>query len=133
MKRRNNPLTFFYVHFCLLPWEKTTILAKSPWDTRQKHSQNWAFMKNALRKSVALSDITLFWSLPSPFLPQAMLKVPAMILGVKRASNQHCIGGGGGMHEFAVFLQKCPKTFGQDCRLRLSSCQAGHCKNPLCP
>ena len=39
-----------------------------------------------------------------------------MILGVKGPSNQHCIGGGGGMREFAVFLRKCPKTFGQDCR-----------------
>ena len=44
-----------------------------------------------------------------------MLKVPAMILGVKGPSNQHCIGGGGGMRKFAVFLRKCPKTFGQDC------------------
>ena len=44
-----------------------------------------------------------------------MLKAPAVILGVKSPSNQHCIGGGGGMHEFAVFLRKCPKTFGQDC------------------
>ena len=45
-----------------------------------------------------------------------MLKAPAMILGVKGPSNQHCIGGGGGMREFAVFLLKCPKTFGKDCR-----------------
>ena len=45
-----------------------------------------------------------------------MLKAPAMILDVKGPSNQHCIGGGGGMREFAVFLPKCPKTFGQDCR-----------------
>ena len=50
-----------------------------------------------------------------------MLKVPAMILGVKGASNQQCIGGGRGMREFAGGgggrgLQKCPKTFGQDCR-----------------
>ena len=59
--------------------------------------------------------ITLFWSLPSPFLPQAMLRTHAMILGVKGPSNQHCIAGGGGMCEFAVFLRKCPKTFGQDC------------------
>ena len=44
-----------------------------------------------------------------------MLKVPAMILGVKGPSNQHCNGGGGGMREFAVFWGKCPKTFGQDC------------------
>ena len=46
-----------------------------------------------------------------------MLKAPAMILGVKGPSNQHCRGGGGGMRESAVFLQKCPKTFGQDCSL----------------
>ena len=49
-----------------------------------------------------------------------MLKAPAMILGVKGPSNQHCIVGGGGMHEFAGFVQKYPKTFGQDCR------KAGH-------
>ena len=42
-----------------------------------------------------------------------------MILGVKGASNQHCIGGGGEMGEFAGFGGKCPKTFGQDCRLLL--------------
>ena len=52
--------------------------------------------------------------MPSPLLPQAMLKAPAMILGVKGASNQHCIVGGEGMHEFARFLQKFPTTFGQD-------------------
>ena len=46
--------------------------------------------------------ITLSLSLPSPLPPQAMLKAPAMILGVKSPSNQHCIGGGGGMREFAV-------------------------------
>ena len=33
-----------------------------------------------------------------------MLKVPGMTLGVKGPSNQHCIGGGGGMREFAGFL-----------------------------
>ena len=70
-------------------------------------------MKNALLKSVAL-----FWSLPSPLPPQPMLKAPAMIRGVKGPSDQHCIGGGGGMREFAVFLRKCPKTFGQHCRLK---------------
>ena len=43
-----------------------------------------------------------------------------MILGVKGALNQHCIAGGGGMHKFALFLQKRFKTFGQDCR------KAGH-------
>ena len=48
-----------------------------------------------------------------------MLKASAMILGVKGPSNQHCIGGGEGMREFAVFLRKCPKTFGQDCRSEL--------------
>ena len=32
------------------------------------------------------------------------------------ASNQHCIGDEGGMGEFDKFLQKCPKTFGEDCR-----------------
>ena len=64
--------------------------------------------------------MTLFWSLPFPLLCQAMLKVPAMILGVKSASNQHCIGGGGGMHKFVVFLRKCPKSFIQDCSLHFS-------------
>ena len=64
---------------------------------------------------LCLCDTVLVTALPLP--PQAMLKAPAMILGVKGPSNQHCIGGGGGgMREFAVFLQKCPKTFGQDCR-----------------
>ena len=43
-----------------------------------------------------------------------MLKAPAMILGVKDPSKQHRIGDGGGMPEYAVFLRKCPKTFGQD-------------------
>ena len=38
-----------------------------------------------------------------------------MILGVKDASNQHCIGGGGECANFAGFLRKCPKNFGQDC------------------
>ena len=52
-----------------------------------------------------------------PLPPQAMLKVPAMILGVKGPSNQHCSGGGGEMREFVVFLRKCPKAFGQDCML----------------
>ena len=73
-------------------------------------------MKNALRKSVALFISHCFGHCPPPLPPQAMLKAPAMILGVKSPSNQHCIGGGGGMREFAVFLRKCPKTFGQDCR-----------------
>ena len=47
------------------------------------------------------------WSLPFPLLPQATLKVPAIILGVTVASIQHlhrgwrgeaqiCGGGGGG-------------------------------------
>ena len=62
----------------------------------------------------------LFWSLPSPLHRQAMLKVPAMILGVKGPSNQHCIEGGGEMREFAGFWRKCPKTFDQDCRLDIS-------------
>ena len=87
---------------------KPTILAKSPWDTRQKHVQNWTFVKNALRKSVALFISHCFGHCPPPSSP--------MILGVKGPSNQHCSGGGGGMREFAVFLRKCPKTFGQDCR-----------------
>ena len=36
----------------LLPMHNTdalTILAKSPWDTRKKHAQNWTFVKTALR------------------------------------------------------------------------------------
>ena len=81
-----------------------TILAKGPWDTRQKHAQNWTFVKNALRKSVALFIAHCFGHCSPPALPQAMLKAPAMSLGVKGPSNHHCIGGGGGMREFAVFL-----------------------------
>ena len=69
-------------------------------------------MKNALRK--LCSYHTVFVT-ALPLLLQAMLKAPAMILGVKGPSNQHCRGGGGGMRESAVFLRKCPKTFGQDC------------------
>ena len=60
-----------------------------------------------------------------------MLKAPEMILGVKGPSNQHCIGGGGGMREFAVFLRKFPKTFGQDCRcdVNISHLVRGESKN----
>ena len=53
-----------------------------------------------------------------PLLRQAMLKVPAMILGVKGPSNQHCIAGGGRMRQFAGFLRKYQKTFRQDCSYR---------------
>ena len=52
--------------------------------------------------------------MPSPLLPQAMLKARAIILGVKGASKQHCKDSGGGMREF-VEKKKCPNTFGQDC------------------
>ena len=62
--------------------------------------------------------MTLFWSLPFSLLPQAMLKVPSLILGVKGVSNQqHEIGGGGGMYGFAGFLQKGPNIFTHDCRV----------------
>ena len=47
-----------------------------------------------------------------------MLKVPAMMLGVKDNSNQHCMAGGGGMREFVGVLCKCPKTFGLDCSFK---------------
>ena len=80
-----------------------------------KTSQNWIIVKNALRKSAALFISHCFGNCRLPSSPQAMLKVPAMILGVQGPPNQHCIAGGGGMCEFATFLQKCPKTFGKDC------------------
>ena len=89
--------------------------------------QNWTFVKNALRTSVALFISHCFGHCLPPLPPQAMLKGPAMILGVKGPSNQHYIGGGGGMREFAVFLRKCPKTFGQDCSL----CQINRAKRML--
>ena len=47
--------------------------------------------------------------LPPLLLPQAMLKMSAMILGVKGVSNQHCIGGGRGMREFARFCESVPR------------------------
>ena len=60
------------------------------------------FMKNALWKSVYMAWL---WSFPSLLLPQAMLIAPAMILGVKGASNQHCIGDGGGMRKYAGYFR----------------------------
>ena len=72
-------------------------------------------MKNPSRKSVAL-DCLYHTVLVTAHSPPP--KVPAMILGVKGPSNQHCIAGGGGMREFAGFLRKCPKTFGQDCSMK---------------
>ena len=45
---------------------KSTILAKSPWDTRKKHAQYWAFVKNASCKSVALFISHCFGDCPPP-------------------------------------------------------------------
>ena len=70
----------------------------------RKKSAKLDIVKNALRKSVALFISHCFARCPPPLPPQAMLKAPAMILGVKGPSNQHCIGGGGGIRGFAVFL-----------------------------
>ena len=53
--------------------------------------------------------MTLFWLLPSPLLRQAMLKVPAMILGVKGALNQHCIAGGGECANLRGFCESAPR------------------------
>lgn len=35
-------------------FSQAKILAKSPWNTQQKHARNCKFVKNVLRKSVAL-------------------------------------------------------------------------------
>ena len=110
------------LHTCGICHNKTikstrpTILARSPWDTQEKHAHNWTFVKTP-RVSLLLCLYHTVLVTALPLLPQAMLKAPAMILGVKGPSNQHCIGGGGGMREFGVFLRKCPKTFGQDCTI----------------
>ena len=52
------------------PWQPTTTLAKSPWDTRKKQAQNWTFVKNALRKSVALFISHCFGHCPPPSHPK---------------------------------------------------------------
>ena len=55
--------------------------------------------------------IKLFWSLPSPLLPQAMLNAPAMILGVKGPSNQHCISGWRGIARICGVFLKASQEF----------------------
>ena len=48
---------------------QATTQAKSPWDTRKKHAQNWTFAKHVLRKCVALFILHYFGHcppLPSP-------------------------------------------------------------------
>ena len=55
------------------------------------------------------SYITLLWSLPSPLFPKAMLKAPAMILGVKGASNQHCIAVEGESENLRSFCESVPR------------------------
>lgn len=71
-------------------------------------------MSTELNQSTILAwpDTALVISIP-PTSHQAMLKMPAMFLGMKGASNQHCIADGGEMGEFAGL-----KTFGQDCSLK---------------
>ena len=50
-----------------------------------------------------------FGHCPSPLL-QAMLKAPAMILGVKGPSNQRCSGGeGGGCANLRCFCESVPR------------------------
>ena len=71
-------------------------------------------MKTTLCKSVAL--------------PQAMLKVPAMILGVKGTSNQHCIGVEGGMREFAGFCKSVPRRLAKIEDVKMCS----HTHVPVC-
>ena len=96
----------------LIPSRQTTILTKSPWDTQQKHAQNWTFVKTPCVSMLPCLYNTVLVT-ASPSSPK--MKVPAMILGVKGASNQHCIEGGVGMREIQGFLRKHPKSFGQDC------------------
>ena len=93
--------------------------------TPEKNTRKIRHLRNMPCVSLLLCLYYTILVIALPFLRQAMLKAPAMILGVKGASKQHCIVGGGGMHEFTVFLRKCPKTFGQKCSSITSLYDAG--------
>ena len=73
-------------------------------------------MKNALCNSVALFISHCFGHCPPPpsIVESACNDSGCEVCFIHIAS----IGCGGGIGNFAGFLQKCPKTFGQDCRLR---------------
>ena len=53
---------------------RAMILAKTPWDTRQKHTQNCKFVANPSQNSVALIIWDHFRQCPTPSSPKQRQK-----------------------------------------------------------
>ena len=107
----------------LLYLVKTTILAKSPWDTLQKHVQDWTFVKNALPKSVALFIPHWFWSLPSPSSPSNVESVCNDSGCEERFKSTLHSGWTAGMREFNLqcFCESVPRLLARIVYTKVSS------------